>query len=207
MITPKYKGISLFIVDFKLPGIKVNPIYTVGGTRTNEVFYDNVLVPKEALVGEKNRGIYYIMEALDYERISTVAALQRDFQEIVDFVKESGQGENPLIRHKLAELAVEIESAKFLALKVAWMLDIEKIPNYEAAMLKMVIAETRQKLVNTSMQILGYYGQLRGGSKWAPLEGKVEQSYRDSLESMVTRGTSEIMRNIIAQRGLGLPRK
>ena len=207
VITPKYKGISLFIVDFKLPGIKVNPIYTVGGTRTNEVFYDNVLVPKEALVGEKNRGIYYIMEALDYERISTVAALKRDFQEIVDFVKESGQGENPLIRHKLAELAVEIESAKFLALKVAWMLDIEKIPNYEAAMLKMVIAETRQKLVNTSMQILGYYGQLRGGSKWAPLEGKVEQSYRDSLESMVTRGTSEIMRNIIAQRGLGLPRK
>jgi len=70
----------------------------------------------------------------------------------------------------------------------------------------MVVSETEQKLVNTAMQVLGLYGQIKGGTRWAPLNGKFEWRYRDSLEALVTRGTSEIMRNIIAQRGLGLPR-
>ncbi len=204
---PKYKGISLFIVDLTTPGITISPIWTVGGTRTNEISYDNVKVPKDALVGEVNRGFYYILEALDYERISTVAGLERDFQEIVRYVKEKKMGEgNPLLRQKLAQLAVEIESAKLLALRVAWMLNNEQVPNFEAAMLKMVVAETEQRLVNTAMQILGLYGQLQKGTRWAPLNGKFERLYRDSLENLITRGTSEIMRNIIAQRGLGLPR-
>ena len=87
------------------------------------------------------------------------------------------------------------------------MLNNDKIPNYEAAMLKMFVAETLQKFVNTAMQIFGLYGQLKESSRFAPLNGKVEWKYRDSLENLVTQGTSEIMRNIIAQRGLGLPRK
>jgi alkylation response protein AidB-like acyl-CoA dehydrogenase len=204
---PEYKGISLLIVDLGTPGISVSPIWTVGGTRTNEIFYDNVKVPKENLVGEPNHGFYYILEALDYERISTVAGLQRDFQEILIYVKASNKSKEELTRQKLAELAIEIESARLLALRVAWMLDNDKIPNYEAAMLKMVVTETEQKMVNTAMQIFGQYGQLQKGSKRAVLDGKFERNYRDSLENLITRGTSEIMRNIIAQRGLGLPRK
>lgn len=204
--TPKYKGISLFIVDLKRPGITITPDWTLGNMRTNQVFYEDVKVPKETMVGEKNRGFYYILEALDYERISTASGLERDYQEIVDYIKENGKENNPLIRQKVAELAIDIESAKLLSLRVAWMLNSGKIPNYEASMLKMVVAETEQKLVNTAMQIFGLYGQLREGSKWAPLNGKFEWRYRDSLEALVTRGTSEIMRNIIAQRGLGLPR-
>lgn len=203
---PKYKGISLFIVDLKSPGITVSPDWTVGGTRTNQVFYDDVIVPKEAIVGEKNRGFYYIMEALDYERIYSVAALQKGFQEFVDFIKEHGRGKDPLIRQKIAELAIDVESTKLLSLRVAWILNKGKLPNYEAAMLKVVIAETEQRLVNTAMQLFGLYGQLKEGSKWAPLNGKFEWRYRDSLEILLTRGTCEIMRNIIAQRGLGLPR-
>ena len=203
---PKYKGISLFIVDLKTPGITISPIWTVGGTRTNEVFYDNVKVPKEALVGEVNRGFYYILEALDYERISTVAGLERDFQEIIEYVKDRGKNKDPLVRQKLANLAIEIESAKLFALRVAWMLDKGQVPNYEAAMLKMQVSEIEQRLVNTAMQIFGLYGQIQRGSKWSQLNGKFERIYRDSLESLITRGTSEIMRNIIAQRGLGLPR-
>ena len=202
----KYKGISLFIVDLETPGITISPIWTVGGTRTNEVFYDNVIVPKEALVGEMNRGFYYILEALDYERISTVAGLERDFQEIIEYAKNTGKGRDPLVRQKLAGLAIEIESARLLALRVAWMLDNHQVPNYEAAMLKMLVAETEQRLINTAMQIIGLYGQIQKGSKWAQLDGKFERIYRDSLENLITRGTSEIMRNIIAQRGLGLPR-
>jgi len=203
---PKYRGISLFIVDLKTPGITISPIWTVGGTRTNEVFYDNVKVPKEALVGEVNRGFYYILEALDHERISTVAGLERDFQEIVEYVKEKKKGKDPLVRQKLAGLAIEIESAKLFALRVAWMLNNRQVPNYEAAMLKMLVAEVEQRLVNTAMQIFGPYGQIRKGSKWSQLNGKFERLYRDSLERLITRGTSEIMRNVIAQRGLGLPR-
>ncbi len=203
---PKHKGISLIIVDLKTPGITINPIYTMGGRRTNEVFYDQVMVPTENLVGEKNRGIYYIMEALDYERISTVAGLERDLQEIVAFVKDTQPSLPPRIREEIAEVAVEVEAAGLLALRVAWMLDQGKIPNYEAAMLKMVVSEAGQDLINLGMKILGPYGQIKAGSPWAPLDGKFEWLYRDSLEDLITRGTSEIMRNIIAQRGLGLPR-
>ena len=204
--TPKYKGISLFIVDLKTPGIQISPIYTVGGQRTNEVSYENVIIPREGLVGEKNKGIYYIMEALDFERISIASGLKRDFQELVDYARENGLGKFPVIRHKFASLSIEIEAARLLALRVAWLINTGKIPNYEAAMLKMIIAETRQKFVNTAMEIMGPEGMLRGEESGAPLNGKMEWLYRDSLESLVTRGTSEIMRNIIAQRGLGLPR-
>lgn len=203
----KYKGISLFIVDLKTPGITINPIWTVGGSRTNEISYDNVKVPKNALVGEKNRGFYYILEALDYERISTAAGLERDFLEFVDYVKEHGLAKDLIVRHKLADLAIDIESAKLFSLRVAWMLNERQIPNYEAAMLKMVVSETEQILVNTAVQIFGNYGQLQENSQWAPFNGKFERYYRESLESLITRGTSEILRNIIAQRGLKLPRE
>ncbi len=204
--TPRHKGISLFIVDLKSPGITVSPILTVGGRRTNEVHFDNVKVPREAMVGEKNRGFYYIMEAVDYERISTVGALERHLNEILAYAKAHRLGENALNRQKLADLAIEIESARLLALRAAWMLDRRQVPNYEAAMLKMVVSEIEQDLVNTAMQVMGPYAQVKKGSKWAPLDGTYEWRYRDSLEELVTRGTSEIMRNIIAQRGLKLPR-
>lgn len=203
---PKHKGISLFIVDLKSPGITISPIYTIGGRRTNEIFYDNVIAPKENLVGEKNRGIYYIMEALDYERISTVAGLERDFQELVEYVKNNRESWNSYNRLALADITIEIEAAKLLALRVAWMLDKGKVPNYEAAMLKVVVSEIEQEMITLAMKILGPYGIIKEESPWAPLNGKFEWLYRDSLENLITRGTSEIMRNIIAQRGLGLPR-
>jgi 3-oxocholest-4-en-26-oyl-CoA dehydrogenase alpha subunit len=204
--TPPHQGISLFIVDLKSPGIKVDPIWTVGGRRTNAVYFDNVRVPRAALVGEENRGFYYIMEAVDHERISTVGGLTRDFNDLLEYVRDRHLGQNPLTRQKLSELAIEIESARLLALRAAWMLDRNQLPNHEAAMLKMVVSEIEQQLVNAAMQIMGPYAQVKKGSKWAPLNGKYEWRYRDSLEELVTRGTSEIMRNIIAQRGLKLPR-
>jgi alkylation response protein AidB-like acyl-CoA dehydrogenase len=205
--TPKHKGISLFVVDLKTPGITISPDWTVGHRRTNQVFYDDAKVPKEAMVGEKNRGIYYILEALDYERITAVAGLERDFMEFVKYIKEKKMGKNPLSRQKIAEICIDIESAKLLSMRVAWMLNNGRVPNYEAAMLKMFVAETLQKFVNTIMEVFGLYGQLKEGSRWAPLNGKFEWKYRDSFENLVTQGTSEIMRNVIAQRGLGLPRR
>ncbi len=203
---PKHKGISLIIVDLKTPGITVSPIFTVGGRRTNEVSYDDVQVPKENLVGEKNRGIYYIMEALDYERISTVGGMERDFKELLNYGRQNKLNLSSRLREEIADVAIEVESAGLMALRVAWMLDHGKVPNYEAAMLKMVVSEVQQDVNNLAMKILGPYGQIRAGSPWACLDGMFEWLYRDSLEDLITRGTSEIMRNIIAQRGLGLPR-
>jgi Acyl-CoA dehydrogenases len=203
----KYRGISLFIVDLKSPGITINPLWTLGGMRTNEVFYDNVKVPKDCLVGELNRGFYYIMEALSYERISPSSILERDFQEVVDYAKQTGKGKNPLVRQKLAELAIDVECVKLFALNVAWMLNKDKIPTYEGGALKVAISEVEQNLINTALQIFGPVGQLKKGSRWAPLDGKFEWRYRDSLEALITRGTSEILRNVTAQRGLGLPRE
>jgi len=193
-------------VDLKSPGISVSKILTVGGRRTNEVCYDNVVVPKENLVGEKNKGIYYIMEALDYERITAISGLERDFRELVDYAKKQGRELHQQLRQDMAEVASDIEASKLLAWRVAWMLNGGKVPNYEAAMLKMVVSEVEQNMVNLAMRIMGPYGQLKPGSPWTPAEGKFEWMYRDTLENLITRGTSEIMRNIIAQRGLGLPR-
>ncbi len=204
--TPKYKGISLFIVDIATPGITLTPYYTVGGERTNGVFYDNVRVPREALVGEMNRGFYYIIEALAYERISTVSGLERDLQELLIWVRKTGRGKDPLVRQKIAESAIDIEAARLLALKVASMLDEGAIPSHEASMLKILVSEGEQKLLNTAMQVMGPYGQLQKGSKWVQMNGEIDRGYRDSLQELIVRGTSEIMRNIIAERGLKLPR-
>ena len=205
-IKPNHKGISLFIVDLKTPGITLTPYYTVGGTRTNGVFYDNVKVPMDALVGEQNRGFYYILEALAYERIMTVSGLKRDFDALVGYINDRGLGKNPIIGQKIAELAIDIEAARLFVLKVAWMLDNNIVPSHEAAILKIQVCETEQNLVNTAMEILGPYGMLKEGARWSQLNGKFEWRYRESLESLIVRGTSEIMRNIIADRGLGLPR-
>jgi len=87
----------------------ITPDWTLGNMRTSQAFYDDVEVPKEALGGEKNRGFYYILEALDHERVSMSAGLKREFQEIVDYIKENGIGKDPLVRQKIAELATDIK--------------------------------------------------------------------------------------------------
>ena len=203
---PAYKGISLFIVDLSTPGISISPYYTLGGERTNGVFYDNVKVPKDALVGELNKGFYYIIEALAYERISTVAGIERELKHVVELANKSGRGKESIVRQKIADVAIDIEAARLLALKVAWMLDNKKIPSHEASMLKIMVSETEQRLWNTAMEIMGPYCQLQKKSKWAVMEGKFEWGYRFSVQELIIRGTSEIMRTIIAERGLGLPR-
>jgi hypothetical protein len=209
--TPKHRGISLFIVDLNSPGITINPIWCLA-ERTNEVYYDDVRVPKENLVGEENKGWYYIGEALNLERTWITGRNRRFLDELIAFAKEACHNgkplvEDPLVRQMLAELAIESEISYLHGYRIAWMLDRGMIPNYEAAMAKLIGSELMAKLAYAGMQIMGLYGQLREDSKWAPLQGKVERRFRDAPRPLVTRGSSEIMRNIIAQRGLGLPRR
>ncbi|MFH1240795.1 MAG: acyl-CoA dehydrogenase family protein [Pseudomonadota bacterium] len=208
---PKHKGISIMIVDLKSPGITIRPLITMAGWRTNEVYYDDVIVPKKNMMGEKNKGFYYLMGALDFERMFAPSAYKRLFEEIVDYARETivnGQplSKDPLIRQKLAQMAIELEVSRLLYYQLAYMLDREMIPNYQSSMEKMFATEVAQRICSTGMEILGLYGQLKKGDKWAPLAGKVEFFYRSSVVETIYAGTSEIQRNIIAERGLGLPR-
>ena len=207
---PKHRGISMFIVDMHSPGITIRPLITVAGWRTNEVFYDNVKVPKRNLVGEMNRGFYYLMTALDFERMFPMGAYRRLFDDVVEYIKtEKRNGiplsKDPIVRQQMADIAIDIEVTYLLYYQLSYLLDKEAIPNYQSSMQKLFSTEAVQRLTNTAMQVVGLYGQLQADSKWAPLAGRIEYYYRNSLIETIYGGTSEIQRNIIATRGLGLP--
>ncbi|MBT4363924.1 MAG: acyl-CoA dehydrogenase, partial [Desulfobacteraceae bacterium] len=207
----KHKGISILIVDFKTPGITVRPMITIVGSRTNEVYYDNVKVPKSSLVGEENKGFNYIMEALDYERMFPFAHYRKVFENIVEYAKEKIVDGEPLskktlVRQKLAQLEIELEASELLYYNLAHLLDNGKVPNYQASMEKTFVCELDQKISAVGMEIMGQYGQLSKGSKWAPLEGEIEYYYKWSIVETIYGGTTEVQKNIMAQRGLGLPR-
>jgi 3-oxocholest-4-en-26-oyl-CoA dehydrogenase alpha subunit len=208
----KYANMSMIIVDLKSPGITIRPLITMAGWRTNEVYYDDVIVPKKNLVGQQNAGFYYLMHALDFERMFPLAAYGRIYEQIVEYARKkevNGQplSKNPLIRQKLAQLAVELEANRLLYYRLAHMLDKGQVPNYQASMQKLFATEVAQHIANTGMEVLGAFGQLKKGSPESVLEGIMEQVYRTSVVETIYAGTSEIQRGIIALRGLELPRK
>ena len=210
---PKHKGISLFMVDMKSPGITVRPIYTMGGIRTNETYWENVRVPRENLVGEKNRGWYYVAAALDFERISIfpVSRFRAAFERLVAAVREAEYGgrrlkDDPLVRQRIAQIAVELEAVQMLSYRSAWLVSKGEIPNYEASMLKLLGTEAQQRMSHVATLLFGLYSQLRAGAPGAPLDGEVEHQYRAMVMPTFGGGASELQRNIIATRGMGLPR-
>jgi alkylation response protein AidB-like acyl-CoA dehydrogenase len=204
---PKHRGISLFIVDLSSPGITLRPLWGIDGTRTNEVFYDNVAVPRGNLVGEKNKGFYYTVTALEFERVLSVGRLSRTFEELVLYVNQSAAlRSDRLVRQKVAQLATEIEVAKLFVYRLAWLQTKRTVANYEAAASKLFSSELSQRMAATGVEIMGLLGLLQKESGKAPLEGKFEYLVRETLLNTIAGGTSEVMRNIIATRGLNLPR-
>jgi alkylation response protein AidB-like acyl-CoA dehydrogenase len=204
---PKHRGISLFIVDLSSPGITLRPLWGIDGTRTNEVFYDNVAVPRGNLVGEKNKGFYYTVTALEFERVLSVGRLSRTFEELVLYVNQSAAlRSDRLVRQKVAQLATEIEVAKLFVYRLAWLQTKRTVANYEAAASKLFSSELSQRMAATGVEIMGLLGLLQKESGKAPLDGKFEYLVRETLLNTIAGGTSEVMRNIIATRGLDLPR-
>ncbi|MBI2846969.1 MAG: acyl-CoA dehydrogenase family protein, partial [Chloroflexi bacterium] len=164
---PKHKGISILLVDLKSPGITVRPLWTMAGGRFNEVYFDSLRVPKRNLVGEKNRGWYVLMANLDFERsgIERVTENLLVLQELVRYVNETKRNgrplaQNPLVRQRLAELAIEFQAGRMLSYRVAWLQSKGVVPNYEASMAKAFGSELGQRVAHVGMQILGLYGQL-----------------------------------------------
>jgi alkylation response protein AidB-like acyl-CoA dehydrogenase len=205
---PKHKGISFLLVDMKTPGITVRPLVNMTGHHEfNEVFFEDVHVPKRNLVGEENNGWYVAMTLLDFERssVGVTAAGRRMIEELTEFAREAG-GVDSVVRMRLAQSVVEIEVARMMSYRVAWMQQAGLHPSYEASMVKVFATEMMQRLYNLGVNLLGSHGQLAPGSKWAPIRGRIEQGYLANVAPTIYSGANEIQRNIIATRGLGLPR-
>jgi len=218
---PKHKGLSYIIVPMKdekgnpYPGVTVQPLLNMAGTHEfNQVFFENVRVPVKNLVGEENQGWYMAVRTLDIERsnIGSAVGQQQNVEDLIRFVQEArGSGQErvsllPSLRYELAERWVETEISLLLSYRVVTMQNRGLIPNYEASATKLYSMELNQRIANTGMKVLGLYGQLARGQKWAPLRGRIEFMYLRSVANTIEGGTSEIQRNVIATRGLGLPR-
>ncbi|MDO8491237.1 MAG: acyl-CoA dehydrogenase family protein [Dehalococcoidia bacterium] len=211
---PKHRGISVLLVDMKTPGISIRPLINIiGGHAFNEVFLDNVRVPRENLVSEKNQGWRVVTSALNFERsgIERVGYSRRALADIAALVRGVGptgglSPEAQSVRRRLVDMEIECEVARLFSYRVAWMESKGITPECEAAMSKLLGSELMQHVAQTGMQALGLYGQLAKGSIWAYLEGSIEHLYLSSLGRTIGAGTSEIQRNQVAIRGLGLPR-
>ncbi len=212
---PKHKGISYFLVDMKAPGVTVRPLVNLAnGAFFNEVFFDNVRVPAANLVGEENRGWYIGTTTLDFERssIGSSVGMRQQVDNLIRFAQEhrddhqSSVAWNSTVKYELSDRLVETTIAKMLSYRVVTMQAKGLVPNYEASMTKLFASELNQRIARTGMKVAGLYGQLLSGSEHAAAKGRYGGSYMQTLASTIAGGTSEIQRNIIAQRGLGLPR-
>ncbi|MDH4067422.1 MAG: acyl-CoA dehydrogenase family protein [Dehalococcoidia bacterium] len=205
---PRHRGISEFIVDAKSPGVSRIPMIDITGTEAwNDVFFDNVRVHKRYLVGEKNRGFYQVLHQLDYER-SGMERLMGNyplFDAIMQFAKENELSKDPVIRSKLAQLQIEFEVGRLLVYRVALVMEEGRAPNWESAMSKAYSTEFEKHVAGVAMEVLGPYGQLKVGSKYIRLRGMALHSYLGSKGYSLQAGTTEILKNILATRRLGLP--
>ncbi len=211
---PKHRGISMLIVDMDTPGIDVRPIINMHNVHYfNQVFFEDVRVPKQSMIGEMNRGWYVAATTLDFERsgVGRYAGNRRDLEELITLARElklngKSLNDDPKFRRRIAELWMTNEAGKLVAYQVAWMQSQGLVPNKEASVSKLVGSEINQKISDLGMKMLGMYGALEKGSKWAYLQGRIASQWMNSYSLTLRAGTSEIQRNIIAFRGLGLPR-
>jgi len=207
-VTPKYRGLTFFLVDMKTPGITVNPIINMAGHHEfNEVFFDDVRVPKENIVGGLNKGFYVVMSLLDYERTSDTAyAVAGTYlEDLAEYARDNNLL-NLIMVNRLAQMKADCEVARLLHYRVTWMQSQGMVPNYESAMSKMYGFELLQRVSEFGMELLGQYSQLTEESARVPMYGRIPSCYLRSFGHSLEQGTSEIDRDVIAQRGLGLPR-
>lgn len=210
---PKHKGISAFVVDMKSPGITVQGIPNMAYRHDfNQVFFEDVRVPAKDLMGGENNGWYVATTTLDFERsnIAAISGARRTAHDLIRWAKERHGGtrpwDKPEVQTKLADLVVDCEVGRLIAYRTAWLQAKGEVPNYEASMGKVWMALLGIKVANTGVNLMGAFGQLKPGSKWAQLNGRVQTAYLLAVSGPIGGGTTEIQRNIIAQRGLGLPR-
>lgn len=208
------RALSMLLIDMKTPGITVRPLESLeGASHLCEMFFDDVRVPKENLVGERGRGWLAAMVLVNIERSGTgFASLpQRILEELITYAKQTKHNgvplaEDPLIRHKLAQMAIEIQVCRMLAYRTAWVQATGQDVTSVGAIIKLFGSEMMQRVSNTGLQIMGLHSQLVPSSERATLGGLITRDYMWNLCLTIAGGTSEIQRIIISTMGLGLPR-
>lgn len=219
---PKHRGISFLLIDGKTPGISVQPLVDMSDVHYfNETFYEEVRTPVSNLVGEENRGWYVAMNLLDFERsnVEGAVSMRRGIEKLLVYTAgEEGREKSRLrsegtLRAEVADRYIETEvmfqfSARIISIQAAGL-----VPNYEASTAKLYNSELLQRLSATSIKTFGLYGTLWGQgtedgptSPYAAQAGAAPYNYLRSVPATIRGGTSEVQRNIIATRGLGLPR-
>jgi alkylation response protein AidB-like acyl-CoA dehydrogenase len=205
---PKHRGISYFVMPMETPGLSVRPIADmVDGSDLCETFFDNVRVPAAYRIGEENRGWYVAMTTLDFERSGIAGAIALQ-QQIIDLCAMLPRFERSDPRRaELADLYLSSEVGRLMSLQVASLQTRGQVPNYEASMVKLFASELNQRAANATVRMLGLRGTLYGGSRgYEATDGRYARQYSRVLPSTIAGGSSEVQRNIIATRGLGLPR-
>ena len=208
---PKHRGISFLLIDDikNQQGLTIRPLVNMANRHSfNEVFFEDVRVPARNLVGEENRGWYVGMTLLDFERsgIGTTAAQKKTLENLAQTLRGGPDEKRAKYRTKLADFAVANEVGRFLGYRIGYMQANGMVPNYEASVVKIYQSELGQKIYNFGISMLGLAGQMVPEESRAPLGGDLPESYLQSVPSSIYSGTNEIQRNIIATRGLGLPR-
>jgi alkylation response protein AidB-like acyl-CoA dehydrogenase len=203
---PKHKGLSVLMVPIASPGVQVQPIVTWGGIRTNAVFFDEVRVPADHLMGEVNEGWRYVTTALDFERVAigVTGGLRRLYDELVRFVAARGLGAQSDVRTTLAELWARIEQARLLNYRAAWLVDQGLALSAEASMTKVVTTELQARLAGDVLALAG--PEAAAVDDVHPAVTLAQHMYRQAPYLRFGGGTNEVQRDIIAQRGLLLGR-
>jgi alkylation response protein AidB-like acyl-CoA dehydrogenase len=208
----RHRGISVIIVPIDSPGVEIRPLYAWSGHRTNEVHFRDVRVPVTNLVGEINRGWTYITGALDLERgaLTNAGDLRRavdDLRELALSPRRDGTvpAHSPALRRRLAQAEADVEVATLMGYEAASILDGGVIHTVEVSVEKVFTSELRQRIADLALDLLGPDGLLTHRSERAPLAGKFERLYRAAPLMRFGGGANEVLRDIIAQRGHGMP--
>ncbi|MEM7412731.1 MAG: acyl-CoA dehydrogenase family protein [Myxococcota bacterium] len=210
----KHDGLSLFLIPMDHPGLEVQSLPTIGKDTTNQVFFEDVFVPDDYLVGERGRGFQYISEALDLERFTmfTLSPITERTRVLIDHVKQAKRDGQPLkddptVRRLIAHIATDTAVAKALSTRfVSAAQSGGKPPTIPSSQYKLFTTSLSQRVCKDALDICGASGTLRVDQDVAPVSGRFEGAYRATVNETVGGGSSEIQKNIIARRHLGLPK-
>jgi len=209
----RHRGLSIIVVPLDAPGIEIQPLWTWGDERTNLVFFDDVRVPADHLIGEENAGWSYVVEALSNERaaIGVSGDVRRLFDEFVAYCRNATRSGRPLatdsdVRRVVAELTAEVEMQRLMCFEIASRADRGEDTTVAGTMLKIWTSELRAKIADTAMSVQDMAGQLDSADPQAPFGGLAEAAYRWAPIHRFGGGANEVLRDIVAQQGLGLPR-
>jgi alkylation response protein AidB-like acyl-CoA dehydrogenase len=212
---PNHKALSYLIVDMKSPGVSAKPLVQLTGEgEFSEMFFENVKVPVENLVGDLNRGWMGAITTLMHERatysFNVTISYEQQINALLDLARSleyEGQPaiKNPLFRERIAKIYTDVKLFKLNTLRQNAGLGKGQIPGPEGSILKMQWSEMGQRLAELALEIEGPYSALNLDSPDAPSDGSWQHSYLASRGATIAAGTSEVQRNIIAERVLGLP--